>query len=331
MRAHAIRIHARGGLDAMRYDEIEIPEPGPGEVRIRNTAVGLNFVDPGHRSGLRTEGRYETPLPMILGTEGAGVVEAVGPGVTSHVAGERVAYWYSPPGGAYCTHRNYPVTRLVKLPDHITDEMGAAVLCKGMTADILVNEAYRVKPGDTVLVHAAAGATGLLVVQWAKHLGATVIGTMSTDEKAAVARSYGCDHTIIYTREDFAERVREITGGRGVQVVFEGVGRDTFLKSLDCLAFRGTCALFGLSSGPLEPFDTYLLSSKGCLYLTRPSVHQYLHTAELFLRSADNVFAMIKSGAMKVHIGQRFRLQDVADAHQALEERRTIGSTVMLP
>ena len=255
MLTRAIRIHERGDVDAMRWDEVETGEPGTGEVLIRNTAVGLNFIDPGHRSGVRTEARYETPLPMILGTEGAGTVEKLGPGVTGFEVGDRVGYWYSPPGGAYCQARVYPTARLVKLPPHITEEMAAAVLCKGMTANMLVRHAYPVKAGDTVLVHAASGATGHLVAQWAKHLGATVIGTVSTEEKAMFARAHGCDHVIIYTRDDLVKGVRDITGGKGVPVVFDGVGRDTFMKSLDCLQFRGTCLLYGLSSGQVDLFD----------------------------------------------------------------------------
>ena len=331
MRARAIRIHERGGVDALRWDEIDVPDPGPGEVLIRNTAVGLNFIDPGHRSGARTEARYETPLPMVLGTEGAGVVEAVGPGVTTFGAGDRVGYWYSPPGGAYCEARVYPVERLVKLPAHVSEETAAAVLCKGMTARMLVRQAYKVQPGDWVLVHAAAGATGHLAAQWAKRLGATVIGTVGSDAKAAFALAHGVDHAIVYTREDFAARVRDITGGTGVAAVLDGVGRDTFLKSLDCLGFRGTCLLFGLSSGPVAPFDTLLLSLKGCLYLSRPSVHQYNPTPEAFQRSAQEVLDMVGSGALKVHIGQRFALKDAHQSHRALEERRTIGATVLLP
>jgi NADPH2:quinone reductase len=327
----AIRIHERGGVDAMRWDEVETGEPGPGEVLIRNTAVGLNFVDPGHRSGLRTEGRYETPLPMVLGTEGAGVVEKLGPDVTSFKVGDRVGYWYSPPGGAYCQARVYPIARLVKLPADITEEMAAAALCKGMTANMLLREAYSITHGDPVLVHAAAGATGHLVAQWAKHLGATVIGTVSTEEKAEFARAHGCDHVIVYTRDDFVTGVRELTDGKGVPVVYDSVGRDTFLKSLDCLAFRGTCLLYGLSSGQVELFDPTQLSIKGCLYLSRPSTHQYHPTPELFQRSAMDVFDVIRSGAVKLHIGQRFPLQNVAEAHLALEQRRTIGATVLIP
>jgi NADPH2:quinone reductase len=331
MRTHAIRIHERGGVDVMRWDEIETGEPGPGEVLIRNTAVGLNFVDPGHRSGLRTEARYETPLPMVLGTEGAGIVEKLGPGVTDFKTGDRVGYWYSPPGGAYCQARVYPIERLIKLPPHITEEMAAAVLCKGMTANMLLHEAYSVKPGDTILVHAAAGATGHLVAQWAQHIGATVIGTVSTEEKAKFARAHGCDHVIIYTRDDFVKGVRDFTGGRGVPVCYDGVGRDTFMKSLDCLHFRGSCILYGLSSGQVDLFDPTELSIKGCLYLSRPSTHKYHPTRDIFQRSAMGVFDILKSGAVTVHIGQRYALRNVAEAHRALEERRTIGATILIP
>jgi NADPH:quinone reductase len=331
MLTRAIRIHERGGVDAMRWDEVETGEPGPGEVLIRNTAIGLNFIDPGHRSGARTEARYEKPFPMILGTEGAGVIEKLGPGSSGFSVGDRVGYWYSPPGGAYCQARVYPVSHLVKLPADITEEMSAAILCKGMTANMLVNQAYQVRAGQTVLVHAAAGATGHLVTQWAKHLGANVIGTVSTDEKADFARQHGCDHVIVYTRDSFIKKVREITKGTGVPVVFDSVGRETFMKSLDCLEFRGTCLLYGLSSGQVEPFDPTQLSIKGCLYLSRPSTHQYHPTPESFRQSAMEVFDMLRTGAIKLHIGQHYSLQNVGEAHEALMARRTIGATVLNP
>lgn len=331
MLTHAIRIHERGGIDVLRWEKIETGEPGPGEVLIRNTAVGLNFVDPGHRSGLRTEARYETPLPMTLGTEGAGVIEKLGPDVSDFKVGDRVGYWYSPPGGAYCQARVYPTAKLVKLPPDITEEMAAAVLCKGMTANMLLNHTYPIKPGDTILVHAASGATGHLVAQWARHLGATVIGTVSSDAKAVFALKHGCDHVIVYTRDDFVKGVREITGGKGVPVVYDCVGKDTFMKSLDCLEFRGTCVLYGLASGQVDLFDPTELSIKGCLYLTRPSTHQYHPTSEIFRQSASEVFAMLQSGAVKLHIGQRYALQNVGEAHLALEQRRTIGATVLIP
>lgn len=315
----------------MRLDEIEVPPPTQGEVQIRQTAIGLNFNEPGHRQGTRLETRYETPLPMILGTEGAGIVAEVGPGVRGFREGDRVAYWYSPPAGSYTSLRNYPVERLVRLPDGVSEETAAAYLVKAMTVDMLVNLTYRIRGGDTVLVHAAAGATGLILVQWAKHMGATVIGTMSTDEKAAVACAYGCDHTINYARDDFVDAVREITAGKGVACVYDSVGIDTLQGSLDCLRFRGTCALYGISSGRPDSFDTTELSKAGSVYLTRPSVHQHNPTPAAFHRSARRCLEMVTSGAIRVHIGKIYRLEEVAQAHRDLVGRRTIGSSVLLP
>ena len=331
MLTHAIRIHERGGPDVMRFDEIELPDPAAGEVRIRNTAVGLNFIDPGHRTGARLEYRHEAKFPLILGTEGAGVVEAIGPGVEGWRIGDRAAYWYAPPSCAYSERLNYPVEWLVRLPDEISEEVAAAVLCKGMTAEMVVRRVWPVNPGDVVLVHAAAGATGHFIAQWLKHQGATVIGTMSSEAKAEMARAHGCDHTVIYTREDFVRPVWELSDGKGATVVYEGVGKDTFLDSLDCLGFRGLCMLYGFSSGPVTSIDPFLLHRKGCLYVTRPSVHQYNKSVEGFMASAAAVFDMVRSGAIKVHIGQRYALSDVASAHRDLEARRTIGATVLLP
>lgn len=331
MLADAIRIHERGGPEVMRLDRIEIGDPGPGEVRIRQTAIGLNFNELGHRQGTRLEGRYETPLPMILGTEGAGVVESVGRGVRGFREGDSVAYWYSPPGGSYTTVRNYPAERLVKLPSQVGEEMAAAFLLKAMTVDMLVNRVCRIRKGDTVLVHAAAGAIGLILVQWAKHLGATVIGTAGSDQKCEVAWSYGCDHAINYTRDDFADAVREITRGKGVDCVYDSVGIDTLSGSLKSLRFRGLCALYGISSGRPDCFDTTELSIAGSVYLTRPSVHQHNPTPAAFHRSARRCLDMLMAGAIKVHIGQRYRLEEAARAHADLQERRTIGSTVLVP
>jgi NADPH2:quinone reductase len=319
MLTHAIRIHERGGPEVMRFDEIEIPEPAPGEVRIRNTAIGLNFIDPGHRSGVRLEYRHESAFPIILGTEGAGVVEAIGPGVEGWEVGTRVAYWYAPPSCAYSERLNYPVEWLVRLPEDISNDVAAAVLCKGMTAEMLACRVWPVNPGDTVLA------------QWLKHLGATVIGTMSTDEKAAMARAHGCDHTVVYTRDDFVRQVWEISDAKGAAVVYEGVGQDTYLDSLDCLGFRGVCLLYGFSSGPVKCIDPFLIHRKGCLFVSRPSVHQYNKTVPTFMNSAAALFAMIRSGAIKVHIGQRYALADVASAHRDLEARRTIGATILVP
>jgi len=330
MLTHAIRVHERGGPEAMRYDEVEIGEPGSGEVRIRNTAIGLNFIDPGHRAGIRLEARYETPFPMILGTEGAGVVEATGPGVRKVREGDRVAYWYSPPGGAYAVRRNYPVERLVKLPDGITEEVAAAVLLKGMTVNMLVHFPYRIRKGDTVLVHAAAGATGLLLVQWAKHLGATVIGTVGSDAKARLAAAHGCDHPIVYTRQNFVERVKRITKGAGVPVVYDSVGKDTFDGSLDCLRPRGTMVSFGNASGPIPPFNVLTLSAKGSLYLTRPTLFHFIDTQEGLKRTAGELFRVVRSGAVRIEVNQTYALKDAAAAHRDLEARKTTGSTVLL-
>ena len=278
MLTHAIRIHQRGGPEVMRYDEIEIDEPGIGEVRIRNSAIGLNFIDPGHRTGARLEYRHEGAFPLILGTEGAGIVEAVGPRVEGWSIGDRVAYWYAPPSRAYSEHLNYPVEWLVRLPDHISEETAAAVLCKGMTAEMMVRRCWPVNEGDFVVVHAAAGATGHLLAQWLKALGATVLGTMSSDRKAKMALQHGSDHVVIYTREDFIRPVWELSDGKGAAIVYEGVGKDTFSDSLDCLGFRGALLLYGFSSGPVTCVDPFLLHRKGCLYVTRPSVHQYNKT-----------------------------------------------------
>lgn len=331
MTATAVRIHERGGPEVMRLDTVEVPAPGPGEVCIRQTAIGLNFNEAGHRDGTRLEARYETPLPMILGTEGAGVIESAGPGVRGFAVGDRVAYWYSPPGGSYTTLRNYPVERLVKLPDGVTEEIAAAYLLKAMTVDMLVHRAYRIRRGDTVLVHAAAGATGLILVQWAKHLGATVIGTTSTDAKAEVARAHGCDHAINYARDDFVGAVRDITGGKGIACVYDSVGLATLQGSLNCLTFRGTCVLYGISSGRPDRFDTTELSKAGSVYLTRPSVHQHNPTPAAFRRSAKRCLDMLISGTIRVHIGQKYRLEEVAQAHRDLVGRKTIGSSVLLP
>ena len=331
MLTYAIRIHERGGPEVMRYDAIEIADPRAGEVRIRNTAVGLNFIDPGHRTGARLEYRHEGAFPLILGTEGAGVVEAVGPGVEGWSVGDRVAYWYAPPSCAYSEHLNYPVEWLVRLPDDISDETAAAVLCKGMTVEMMVRRCWPVNEGDFVVVHAAAGATGHLLAQWLKALGATVLGTMSTDEKAEMAKAHGTDYAVVYSREGFVRPVWELSDGKGAAIVYEGVGKDTFDDSLDCLGFRGAVLLYGFSSGPVTSVDPFLLHRKGCLYLTRPSVHQYNKTPETFMDSASALFAMIRSGKIKVHIGQRYALQDVASAHRDLESRRTIGATVLIP
>jgi len=319
---HAIRVHEIGGPEVLKWEEVEVGEPGPGEIRLRQEAAGVNFIDVYHRTGL-----YPQPLPFIPGVEGAGVVEAIGSDVTSMQVGDRVAY--GGPVGGYAEVRLIPADRVVKLPDGISAEAAAAMMLKGMTAEMLLRRVYPVKPGDAILVHAAAGGVGLILCQWAKALGATVIGTLGSDEKADLARAHGCDHPIVYTRQDFVAEVERITDGAKVAVVYDGVGRDTFMKSLDCLARRGMMASFGNSSGPVDPFDALLLARKGSLFLTRPTLYDYtLDPADLQL-SAHALFDVVESGKVKIEIGQRFPLKDASEAHRALEGRRTNGSTVL--
>jgi NADPH2:quinone reductase len=324
--AHAIRIHAHGGPEQLRFEEVAIGEPGPGEVRVRQRAVGVNFIDTYHRTGL-----YPVPsLPSGLGSEAAGVIEALGEGVTDLQAGQRVAY-ATGPLGAYAERRLVPADRVVPLPDGIDEEVAAAAMLKGMTVEYLVRRTYPVRAGETVLWHAAAGGVGLIACQWLKHLGATVIGTVSSDEKAALARAHGCDHTIVYTREDFVARVREITNGARVPVVYDSVGRSTFPASLDCLRPRGMFVGFGNASGKPDPFDMGVLAQKGSLYLTRPTLMTYTASREELLASAAALFDVIRSGAVKIEVNQRFALKDAAAAHRALEGRATTGSTILLP
>ena len=319
---HAIQIHELGGPEVLKWEEVAVGDPGPGEVRLRQEAAGVNFIDVYHRTGL-----YPQPLPFIPGVEGAGVVEVVGSDVTSVQVGDRVAY--GGPIGGYAEVRLIPAERVVKLPDGISAEAAAAMMLKGMTAEMLLKRVYPVKAGDTILVHAAAGGVGLILCQWAKALGATVIGTVGSDEKAELAHAHGCDHPIIYTRQDFVTEVERITGGAKVAVVYDGVGRDTFMKSLDCLARRGMMASFGNASGPVDPFDALLLARKGSLFLTRPTLYDYtLDPADLQL-SARALFDVVESGKVKIEIGQRFALADAAEAHRALEARKTSGSTVL--
>ncbi|OUL90606.1 quinone oxidoreductase family protein [Paraburkholderia hospita] len=321
---HAIRIRETGGPEKLVWDEISVGDPGPGQVRLRQTAVGVNFIDIYFRSGL-----YPVPLPFIPGREAVGVVEAVGPEVTSLKPGDRVVY--SGVQGAYAQVRLVPADRLVKLPDGISDEVGAAMMQKGMTAQFLCRQTYRVGKGDTILVHAAAGGVGLVLCQWAKHLGATVIGTVSTEEKAKLVEAHGCDHALVHGKDDFVKAVKEITGGVGVPVVYDSIGKDTFMGSLDCLRPRGLMVLFGQSSGPVPPFDISILDKKGSLYLTRPTQNAYLPTRAAVEEGAQEVFDVVQSGAVKVHINQRFPLKDAAEAHRAMESRKTTGSLVLLP
>ncbi|AUM00631.1 quinone oxidoreductase [Zoogloeaceae bacteirum Par-f-2] len=321
----AIRFYQTGGPEVLRWESVEVPAPAPGEAQVRHHAVGLNYIDTYHRSGL-----YPVPLPSGIGLEGAGVVEAVGEGVGDLRPGDRVAY-AGGPLGAYAQLRNLPADRLVQLPEAVTFEQGAAMMLQGLTAQYLLRRTYRVQAGDTILIHAAAGGVGLIVCQWAKALGATVIGTVGSDEKAALARAHGCDYPIVYTREKFAERVREITGGAGVPVVYDSIGADTFMDSLACLRPLGTMVLFGAASGPVPPFDIGLLAKMGSLFLTRPTLFTYTAQRQDLLAMAGELFDMVISGKVKIEVNQRYPLADAAQAHRDLEGRRTTGSTVLLP
>lgn len=321
----AIRIHRAGGPEVMCREEVAVGDPAAGEARVRHAAVGLNFIDVYHRTGL-----YPLALPSGLGLEGAGVVEAVGAGVTNVKPGDRVAY-AGGPVGAYSEVRCLPADRLLSLPEGIDFRTGAAMMLQGLTSAYLLRRTCCVQAGDAVLIHAAAGGVGLIACQWAKALGATVIGTTSGAAKAALAKAHGCAHVIDYTREDVAARVREITGGEGVAVVYDGVGRDTFAASLDSLRVRGMLVSFGNASGPVAPFDPLLLSQKGSLFLTRPTLMHYTARRAELEALGDELFAMVCSGKVKIEVGQSYALSDVAQAHRDLEARRTTGSTILLP
>ena len=323
--SRAVRIHRTGGPEEMVIDTVEVGEPGPGQVRIRHHAIGLNFIDVYQRTGL-----YSNPLPLQLGMEGAGIVEAVGEGVTEFAPGDRVAY-AGGPLGAYSEARNIAACELVKLPDALSFEQGAAVMMQGLTAQYLLRRTYRVQPGDTILIHAAAGGVGLIVCQWAKALGATVIGTVSSDEKAELARSHGCDHPIVTSREKVSVRVREITAGEGVPVVYDSIGKDTFMDSLACLRPLGMMVSFGNASGPVPAFEPALLAKMGSLFLTRPTLFHYTARRADLLAMADELFAMVAAGQVRISVNQRYPLKDAALAHAALEARRTTGSTVLIP
>ena len=325
-------IHEKGAPGVLRWESVEVPAPGPGEVRIRNEAIGLNFVDTYHRRGIPHPWPVP-PLPVVLGFEGVGLVEESGPGVTGFTAGDRVAYAL-PPHGAYSQVRLYPAEKLLRVPDalaHLDDQILAASMLKGMTVEYLVRRTYRVEPGDVVLVHAAAGATGLLLCQWAKHLGATVIGTVSSAEKAEQARSAGAEHAVIHGEGDFVATVREITNGAGCAVVYESIGRDTFRRSLDCLRPLGMMASYGHASGPPDPVDVVELGARGSLFLTRPAIMHYLAKREDLERSADALFEVLATGAVRPAVNQVYPLTEAAEAHRALEARETTGSTVLLP
>ena len=318
----AILVHQPGGPEQMRWEDVDVGEPGPGQVRIQQTAVGLNYIDVYHRTGL-----YPQPLPFTPGVEGAGVVESIGPGVQGLTVGDRVAY--AGPIGGYAEERLIAADRLIKLPDDIGDEQAAAMMLQGMTVDMLLNRVRTTQAGETILVHAAAGGVGLILCQWASAIGATVIGTVSTEEKAELARANGCDHPILYTKQDFVEQVRELTGGNGVPVVYDSVGKDTFLRSFDCLAPRGLLVSFGQSSGNVEPFAPGILAQKGSLFLTRPTLFNYIAGRGELEQSATALFEMVRSGKVRIDIGQRFPLAEAAEAHRALEARETTGSTVL--
>ncbi|MCS4505116.1 quinone oxidoreductase [Arhodomonas aquaeolei] len=323
---HAIRVHEHGGPDTMRREAVEVPAPSAGEARVRHTAIGVNYIDVYFRTGL-----YTPPgLPFTPGMEAAGVVEAVGEGVTDIAVGDRVAYAAGPPG-AYAEERVIAADRLVALPESISDEQAAGMMLKGLTAQYLLRRTYRVQPGDTVLVHAAAGGVGLIACQWAHHLGATVIGTVGSADKAALAQAHGCHYPVNYREEDFVERVREITGGAGVAAVYDSVGQDTFMGSLDCLRPMGTMASFGQSSGSVPPLDPGILAQKGSLFLTRPTLFTYMARREDLLASTAELFDVVARGAVRIEVNQRFALGDAAGAHRDLEARRTTGSTILLP
>jgi NADPH2:quinone reductase len=318
---NAIRIHKAGGPEVLKWEEVEVGEPGPGQVRIRQAVAGLNFIDVYHRTGL-----YPQRMPFTPGVEGAGTVESVGEGVEGFSPGDRVAY-AGPPGG-YAEERLIDADRLVKLPHEIGFDTAAAMMLQGMTARMLLRAVYDVKDGDTILVHAAAGGVGLILCQWANALGATVIGTVSTEEKAELARAHGCDHPILYTKQDFVAEVAKLTAGQKVPVVYDSVGKTTFMQSLDCLRPRGLMVSFGNASGPVDPISPLVLSQKGSLFLTRPTLFHYIASRPELEQSARELFDIVRSGKVKIEVMQRFALRDAAEAHRALEARKTSGSTI---
>jgi NADPH2:quinone reductase len=319
----AIRVYKAGGPEVMQWEEVSVGEPGPGEARVRHHAVGLNYIDVYQRIAL-----YPMTYPSGIGLEGAGVVEAVGPGVSNVKAGDRVAY-ANPPTGAYCEVRNLPADRLLNLPDGISYEQGAAMMLQGMTVQYLIKRTYKVRAGDTVLWHAVAGGVGLIACQWLAALGVTVIGTVGSDEKARLAQAHGCHHTVNYSRENFVERVKEITKGTGVPVAYDSVGKDTFKGSLDCLRTFGMMVSFGNASGPVPPFELTVL--KGSLFITRPSLMSYTAKREDLVATAKDLFEIVLSCKVKIEVNQRYPLRDAAQAHRDLEARKTTGSTILLP
>ncbi len=322
---HAIRIHRPGGPEAMVWEAVPVGPPGPGEALLRQTAIGVNYIDVYYRTGL-----YPLDLPAVMGRSGLGVVEEVGDGVDNVVPGERDVYAASPTG-SYTERRNMPANVLVGVPAAIDDETAAAMFLQGMTAQYLLRRTYKVGPGETILVHAAAGGVGLIMCQWAKHLGATVIGTVGSDEKAEIASAHGCDHPIVYTRGSFADRVREITDGNGVPVVYDSVGKDTFLDSLDCVQRRGLMVSYGNASGPVPPMDLSLLAEKGSIFITRPRLYAYIAERAELLSAAAELFEMVERGVVAIRIARRIPLADAAEAHRVLESRAVTGSLVMIP
>jgi NADPH2:quinone reductase len=324
MKSRAIRFHQTGGPEVLKLESVDVGEPGPGQARVRHTFVAVNFIDIYFRSG-----RYPLPLPNGLGSDAVGVVEAVGAGVTDIRVGERVGYLLGPQG-AYAESRLVPAEVLIRLPDAIPDQTAATLMMKGMTAQYLFRQVYPLRGGETILYHAAAGGVGLIACQWARALGVTMIGTVSSDEKAAIAKANGCAHTIVYTRENIAARVKEITGGKGVPVVYDSVGKDTLQASLDSLAVRGTLVSNGTASGPVT-IDTTMLAVKGSLWLTRPAMVHYATPRSKMLAMADELFELVLAGRIKSEPSRSYALAEAAEAHRALESRQTVGATVLLP
>jgi NADPH2:quinone reductase len=322
--AKAVRYHKQGGPEVLQLDEVPVGEPGPGQARVRHVAIGVNFVDTYQRSGL-----YPMQVPAVAGNEGAGVVEAVGPGVSNVRAGDRVTYTGLP--GSYCDVRIVPADRLVKLPEAVSEEMAASMTLKGMTVQYLIHRTYAVKSGDTVLWHAAAGGVGTIACQWLKAIGATTIGTVGSEEKAALAKAHGCHHVINYNKENFVERVKSLTGGEGVPAVYDSVGKTTWDGSLDCLRPRGLMVSFGNASGPVPPVNLGILSQKGSLYVTRPTLATYIASRTDLEETARSLFDVVKSGSVKIETTKRYKLADAAQAHRDLEGRKTTGSIVLVP
>ncbi len=325
MKTHAIRIDEFGGPEVLQFKEIELPEPGPGEARIRHTAIGLNFIDTYHRSGL-----YPLELPTGLGSEGAGIIEAVGEGVTEVAVGDRVVYT-GRPADSYSVQRNFPAWQYVQIPDGVSDDTAAAAMLKGLTAWYLLHRSYPVQSGDTVLLYAAAGGVGSIASQWAKHLGATVIGVVSTEEKAELARSQGCAHVIMADDADIPGKVRALTDGEGVAAVYDSIGKDTFMTSLDCLRPHGVMVTFGNATGPVDPFSPAELAKRHSLYVTRPILFDFVSTRESLVEATNALFGVLQSGAVKVSVNQRYPLAEAAQAHRDLEARKTTGSTILAP